>query len=403
MAPRFATLLEFFRTEAAGGAALIVTAIVALLWSNLAPQSYVASRDFRLGFGALAPSVLECVNDGLMVLFFLLVGLEIRREMREGQLATLPQLAAPTVAALGGMVVPAIILAALNWNDPAALRGWAVPIATDIAFSLAVLRVLGRRVPAGLKVFLTALAIIDDLGAIVVIALFYTHDLALAPAGAAVVVWLVMLALNRSGVRMLWPYLVGGFVLWACVAASGVHATLAGVALAFVVPMAEVTAGDASPARRLEHALTNVVAWLVLPLFGLANAGLSFVALPSGLLHNPLVLGVAGGLFIGKQLGVFGATCLACLTGLVRLPANLTWVQVYGASILCGVGFTMSLFIADLSFHGQTSQDEVKLAVFVGSVLSALVALLVLSLAKTNAKPSHSVNGETAQHESVNP
>ena len=379
---RFAALLGFLRSESAGGLALIISALAALAWANSpAAPSYHALLQYRVGPAALSQPVHIWINDGLMALFFLLVGLELRREITQGELASPARLAAPGRAALGGMVVPALIVVALNWGDGAALRGWAVPVATDIAFALAVLSVLGSRVPMALKVFLTALAIIDDLGAIVVIAVFYTRTLDLMALGGAALVWMGLLGLNRAGVRRLWPYLLGGVVLWALVFHSGVHATLAGVALAFVVPMRERPGEEQAPAERLEHRLGLWVAYGILPLFGLANAGLGFATLPPGIWSDRLAIGVTLGLFLGKQLGVFGAVLLAARLGLARLPAGVTRLQLYGGSVLCGIGFTMSLFIGDLAFREGPRGDEIKLAVFVGSLASAALGLLILGLA----------------------
>ena len=373
---RFAALLGFLRSEAAGGAVLILSAIAALLWANSpAGGAYRAMLHAPL----LHETPLVWINDGLMAVFFLLVGLELRREITRGELASARRLAAPGLAALGGMVVPAAILVALNWQDPVALRGWAVPVATDIAFALAVLTVLGSRVPVGLKVFLTALAIIDDLGAIVVIAVFYAKGLNLWDLGGAALAWLCLLALNRAGVRRLWPYLVGGAVLWLLVFESGVHATLAGVALAFVVPMRERDGEVQAPAQVLEHRLGPWVAYGILPLFGLANAGLRFDTLPAGAWTDRLAIGVALGLFVGKQIGVFGGVMLASRLGLARLPGGVSLPQLYGGAVLCGIGFTMSLFIGDLAFRGSPRGDEVKLAVFVGSLISAAAGLAVLA------------------------
>ncbi len=379
---RFAALAGFLRSESAGGLALIVSALLALGWANsAAAPAYRALLRYPLGMGNLSEPVHIWINDGLMALFFLLVGLELRREITQGELASPARLAAPGLAALGGMVVPALIVVALNWGDRAALRGWAVPVATDIAFALAVLSVLGSRVPLALKVFLTALAIIDDLGAIVVIALFYTKGLNPAELGLATLVWLALLGLNRAGVRRLWPYMLGGAVLWALVFDSGVHATLAGVALAFVVPMRAKPGESRTPAERLEHRLGLWVAYGILPLFGLANAGLAFDTLPPGALWDRLAIGTALGLFVGKQVGVFGAVLLAARLGLARLPAGVTRLQLYGGAVLCGIGFTMSLFIGDLAFRQGPRGDEVKLAVFVGSLASAALGLLILRLA----------------------
>ena len=377
-----AALTAFLRSESAGGLVLIVSALAALGWANsAAAPAYRALLHHPLGVGGLAQPVHIWINDGLMALFFLLVGLELRREITEGELASPARLAAPGLAALGGMVVPAAITVALNWGDATALRGWAVPVATDIAFALAVLSVLGSRVPVALKVFLTALAIIDDLGAIVVIALFYTQGLDLLALGLAALAWLGLWGLSRAGVRRLWPYMLGGAVLWALVFESGVHATLAGVALAFVVPMRAKPGEDQAPAERLEHKLGLWVAYGILPLFGLANAGLAFDTLPPGALWDPLAVGTVLGLFVGKQVGVFGAVLLAARLGLARLPEGVTRTQLYGGAVLCGIGFTMSLFIGDLAFRQTPRGDEVKLAVFVGSLASAALGLLILRLA----------------------
>ncbi len=375
---RFAALQEFLRSEAAGGAVLMLSAAAALVWANSSAGGLYRAL---LQAPVLHETPLVIINDGLMAVFFLLVGLELRREVTMGELASPARLAAPGLAALGGMIVPALILVALNWRDGTALRGWAVPVATDIAFALAVLAVLGQRVPVGLKVFLTALAIIDDLGAILVIALFYTRGLNLWDLGGAALVWLALFGLNRAGVRALWPYLLGGAALWALVFGSGIHATLSGVALAFVIPMRERPGEAQAPAQVLEHRLGQWVAYGILPLFGLANAGLRFDTLPPGAWTDRLAIGTALGLFLGKQLGVFGAVMAASRLGLARLPAGVTLPQLYGGAVLCGIGFTMSLFIGDLAFRGSPRGDEVKLAVFVGSLLSALAGLAVLAAA----------------------
>ena len=370
---RLAPLAEFLRSESAGGMALILSAMVALGLANSG-----AGNDYRAALRmAVGPAPAHVwINDGLMALFFLLVGLELRREMVCGQLASLQRVAAPGLAALGGMIVPALIFVAVNWGTPGNLRGWAVPVATDIAFALAVLRVLGRRVPGGLVVFLTALAIMDDLGAIAVIALFYTRGLALWDLVGAAIVLAALYGMNRGGVRAIWPYLLGGAALWVLVYKSGVQATIAGVALAFVVPQA----GPAAVAQRLEHRLGSWVAFAVLPLFGLANAGLQLDQLPANAVVNPLAVGVALGLFLGKQLGVFGAVMLAIRAGWARGPAGVTTAQLYGGAVLCGVGFTMSLFINDLAFHDTRDGDVVKLAVFAGSLVSAVLGLAILAL-----------------------
>lgn len=378
-ATTWAEFLRFMRTESAGGALLIMSGVVAIIWANSSASGfYIHALETSLG---PLPAHLW-INDGLMAMFFLLVGLELRREMTVGELASASRLAAPAIAAIGGMLVPAIIFSIFNYHDRALMRGWAVPVATDIAFALAVLSVLGSRIPIALKVFLTALAIIDDLGAIVVIALFYSSSLDLVMVGGAAGVIAILWGFKRAGVRSLPLYLIGGVILWVLVFRSGLHATLAGVALAFVLPASNPTHPDeSSPALRVEHALQPWVAFLILPLFGLANAGLNFGTLPAHAWRDTLALGTAAGLVFGKQIGVFGAVILAARLKLAVLPAGVTRAQLYGGCILCGIGFTMSLFIGDLAFHNSPRGDEVKLAVFVGSLVSAIVGLIVLALA----------------------
>ncbi len=373
-------LTEFIRSEAAGGVLLILASLAALAWSNSAGAPlYARLLGWHVGYGRWALPVHDVVNDGLMALFFLLAGLEIRREMTTGRLASARRAAAPAVAALGGMAVPALIYLAINHADPATAHGWAVPVATDIAFSLAVLRVLGRRASFSLRVFLTALAILDDLGAILVIAVFYAGGLSWPALGGAAVLWLGLFALNRAGVRVLWPYLLAAPVLWLLVLGSGIHATLAGVVLAFVVPSQPAETGGPSVAARLEHGLANWVGYAILPVFGLANAGLDLRRLHLDVLASPGPLGVLLGLFLGKQAGVLGATLLGRAVGLLRLPQHMGVADLYGAALLCGIGFTMSLFIGDLAFRGQ-ALDGIKLAVFCGSLLSALAGSAVLLL-----------------------
>ena len=380
-ATRWGPWLAFLRSNTAAGAALVVSACVALVWSNSpGAASYQALLRLPIGFSAgdsgFSLPLHSWINDALMAVFFLLVALEIRREMTDGELNSWRRAAAPGIAALGGMIVPALIYVVLNRADPAALRGWAVPVATDIAFALAALSLLGRRVPLALKIFLTALAILDDLGAILVIAVFYTDRLDWPALAFAAAVLVALYGLARVGVRALGPYLIGAVVLWAAVHRSGVHSTLAGVALAFVVPMR----GADSPAARLESALEGWVAYAILPLFGLANAGLQFATITARTLADPVFLGIAGGLLLGKQIGVFGATMLAARLKLIHLGDGLPMRVVYGGSVLCGIGFTMSLFIGDLAFRTAGRDAEVKLAVFCGSLLSAAAGLMILRL-----------------------
>ncbi|WP_322417653.1 Na+/H+ antiporter NhaA [Mesorhizobium huakuii] len=374
---------EFLDSEAAGGIILMVAAALALIVAN----SPLAETYFSILHAYLGPlSVSHWVNDGLMAVFFLLVGLEIKREMLDGQLSTWPRRVLPGIAAAGGMVVPALVYVLINRNNSAALSGWAIPTATDIAFALGVLSLLGSRVPASLKVFLTALAIIDDLGAVIIIAIFYTSGLSLAYLGAAFAVIAVLVVLNRMRVMTLVPYLVLGAILWVLVLKSGVHATLAGVALALTIPL-ERSAGmghdlDHSPLHRLEHGLHKVVPFFVIPIFGFANAGVSLAGLSFGALIEPLTLGVAAGLVVGKLVGVFGSSALAIRLGLADLPAHAGWSHMIGISLLCGIGFTMSLFIGLLAFAGDVAlQDAVKVGILAGSFVAAILGAAVLLMA----------------------
>ncbi|MEJ0013713.1 MAG: Na+/H+ antiporter NhaA [Bauldia sp.] len=367
---------RFIRSGAAGGIVLMASAALALVVAN-SPLAWAYFAALRAYLGPL--SVLHWINDALMAVFFLLVGLEIKRELVVGQLASWKARALPGFAALGGMVVPALIYVALNAGSPETLRGWAIPAATDIAFSLGVLALLGDRVPASLKVFLTALAILDDLGAVVIIAVFYTADLSLLMLGLAALVLAALVALNVAGVRALWAYLVAGAVLWFFVLKSGVHPTIAGVLLAATVPIAGGTL------EKLEHLLQRRVAFLVLPLFGFANAGVALGASGLAALGHPVALGSAVGLFLGKQVGVFGGAYLTIRARLAAMPADATWRQVYGVAILCGIGFTMSLFIGLLAFTADTYHDATKIGVLAGSVASAIVGWLVLRFAGRRA------------------
>ncbi|MER8485987.1 Na+/H+ antiporter NhaA [Mesorhizobium sp. M1322] len=371
---------EFLDSEAAGGIILMAAAALALIVAN----SPLAETYFDALHADLGPlSVSHWINDGLMAVFFLLVGLEIKREMLDGQLSTWPRRVLPGVAAAGGMLVPALVYVAINRNNSAALSGWAIPTATDIAFALGVLSLLGSRVPGSLKVFLTALAIIDDLGAVVIIAVFYTSGLSLAYLGTAFAVIALLIVLNRMRVLTLLPYLVLGVVLWVLVLKSGVHATLAGVALALTIPL-KVSPGighdlDNSPLHRLEHGLHRIVPFVVIPIFGFANAGVSLAGLSAGTLVEPLTLGVAAGLVAGKLVGVFGSSALAIRLGFADLPVNAGWLHMVGISLLCGIGFTMSLFIGLLAFASNVElQDAVKVGILGGSFIAAILGAAVL-------------------------
>jgi NhaA family Na+:H+ antiporter len=372
---------EFLDSEAAGGIVLMFAAALALIVAN-SPLSGVYFDALHAYVGPL--SVSHWINDGLMAVFFLLVGLEIKREVLDGQLSTWPRRILPGIAAAGGMVVPALIYVAINVDNPAALRGWAIPTATDIAFALGVLSLLGNRVPASLKVFLTALAIIDDLGAVIIIALFYTSGLALGYLAGAFAVLALLVVLNRMGVLTLWPYMLLGLALWFLVLESGVHATLAGVALALTIPLRR-SAGiehdiEASPLHRLEHGLHGIVPFVIVPLFGFANAGVSFAGMTLGALVEPLTLGVALGLVAGKLIGVFGTSWIAIRSGLADMPANAGWSHLAGTAFLCGIGFTMSLFIGLLAFDDPALQDATKVGILTGSIVAALLGAAVMLL-----------------------
>ncbi|MBN9232871.1 MULTISPECIES: Na+/H+ antiporter NhaA [Phyllobacteriaceae] len=382
---------EFLDGEAAGGIILIAAAALALIVAN----SPLAETYFAALHAYLGPlSLLHWINDALMAVFFLLVGLEIKREVLDGQLSTWPRRMLPGIAAAGGMAVPALVYVAINRDNAAALPGWAIPTATDIAFALGVLSLLGNRVPASLKVFLTALAIIDDLGAVVIIALFYTSGLSFIYLAAALAVIVVLVVLNRMGVLSLIPYLVLGVVLWVLVLKSGVHATLAGVALALTIPL-KATPGIAhdlehSPLHQLEHALHRFVPLIIIPIFGFANAGVSLAGLTPAALVEPLTLGVAAGLVLGKLVGVLGASALAIKLGLADLPMRAGWMHMTGIALLCGIGFTMSLFIGLLAFANSPElQDAVKVGILAGSLIAALGGAALLM-----AAPSVADHGE---------
>jgi NhaA family Na+:H+ antiporter len=383
-------LREFLGSEAVGGVLLIAAAALALLAVN--GPFHAAYDDFlhaQVGpvfsqkLGRL--SVHDWINDGLMALFFLLVGLEIKRELVDGRLSTWRQRRLPALAAIAGMVVPALIYAFVASGQPGLAPGWSIPAATDIAFAVGVLALLGSRAPASLKLFLTTVAIVDDMGAVAIIAFVYTPGLNLAALAASAAILLLMFVLNRRGVRSLAIYLALALLLWLGILLSGVHATVAGVLAALAIPVVKTPgAPDSalSPLHRLEHGLSPIVAWLILPLFGFANAGVSLDGIDMAALLAPLPLGVAAGLFVGKQAAIFAAVWLCVRLGIAAKFANASWLQIYGVSVLCGIGFTMSLFISALAFPGNARLvEEAKLGILAGSLLSALVGFLVLRLA----------------------
>ncbi len=374
---------DFMKLESAGGVLLLAAAVIAMLVANsplAALYDSLLDTTVAIQVGALSINkpLLLWVNDGLMAVFFFLVGLEIKREVMEGELSSFSQVVLPGVGALGGMAIPAAIYAWMNWGDPVALDGWAIPVATDIAFALALLSVFGTRVPTALKVFLLTLAIFDDLAAIVIIAIFYSGDLSLSALLIGAFALIVAIAMNRMGVTRTSSYILLGIVLWIAVLKSGVHATLAGVLLAFTIPMRD--AQGESPLRELEHDLHGPVAFAILPIFAFANAGLPLGNLSIEALIHPVTVGIASGLLIGKPVGVLGFIWIATRLGIADLPRNVNWPQLLGISFACGIGFTMSLFIAGLAFeHGSGAYfGGDRLGILVGSILSAIAAYGIL-------------------------
>lgn len=378
----FSMMRSFFATEAAGGIVLIAAALAAMVIANtgLSAAYFGALKSY---FGPL--SVLHWINDGLMALFFLVVGLEIKREVLDGQLSTWSRRVLPGAAAAGGVVIPALLYVAINSDSPIGLKGWAIPAATDIAFALGVLALLGSRAPTSLKIFLTAVAILDDLIAVLIIAVFYTAELALMPLAFGFIGLATLVVLNRAGVTAAWMYLLIGAAIWYCVLLSGVHATLAGVAVAMTVPLRRTPGqpDDASSTLyRIEHGIHPWVAFAIVPIFGFANAGVSLSGFTLGNALDPVPLGVAIGLFVGKQIGIFGAVWLVVKAGWAEKPRGAGWAQIYGVALLCGIGFTMSLFIGALAFgDGSYLNDEAKIGVLIGSILSAVAGWLVLRFA----------------------
>lgn len=373
-------LQSLLKSDAGAGVILVVVAAVAMLLANSAAAPLYAGAlawPITLGIGefALTKPLLKWINDGLMVLFFLVVGLEIKRELVQGELSDPRRAALPVIGALGGVLVPALIFVAINWNSPETLRGWPVPTATDIAFAVGILALVRRYIVPGLRIFLLGLAIIDDLAAILLIAILFTADLAPLAFAAAAVCIAVLAILNHRGVTRLTPYLLVGLLLWIAVLKSGVHATLAGVALGLMIPLRGTSASE-SPLLTLEHALAPWVTYGVMPLFALANAGASFLGAGASVLLDPVAIGIICGLFFGKQLGVFAFAWTAVRAGLASLPLGASWTGLYGVCILTGIGFTMSLFVGSLAFPPGTHDVAVKLGVLVGSTLSAITGCM---------------------------
>lgn len=394
-------IARFLATESSGGIILMVAAALALGFANapglreLYEWLLAIPIEIKLGQLELKKNFLLIVNDGLMAVFFLLVGLEIKREVLEGELSSRAQVLLPAVAAVGGVALPALIYTGLNYADATAMRGWAIPAATDIAFSLGVLSLLGTRVPLGLKVFLTAVAIVDDLAAIVIIALFYTDHLSLVALGLGAVGAVGSFALNLSGVSSRVPYLLLGLAMWVCMVKSGVHATLAGVIVGFAIPISCRRDPQHSPLRDLEHKLHPWVAYMILPVFAFANSGVSFAGVTSDAFLGGVSLGTALGLIIGKPLGILAFTLLAVRLLGARLPQGGSWASMAGIGVLCGIGFTMSLFIGTLAFENAGAQlaVAVRVGVFGGSIVSALLGLATLALVLPRGRPAEQTNG----------
>lgn len=376
-------LTRWMHHEAAPGLTLMAAALVAVIIANTPlADVYASVLNFKIGFEteafSLKKGLILWINDGLMAIFFLLVGLEIKRERVKGALRVPSQVILPAMAAVGGMAIPALIFAGINWGDAVAIRGWAIPAATDIAFALCVLSLVGSRAPLSLKVFLTTVAVLDDLGAIVIIAAFYTAEVKMAALGVAGVSLAALIALNRFGVRKLAPYLLIGFVMWLAVLKSGVHATLAGVMLAFTIPVSAVPGEKESPLEHLEHALHPWVSFAVLPIFGFANAGVSFAGMSLGTLAGGVPLGIVLGLFVGKLVGILGMSWLTVKLGFAGLPKGASWSHMLGVAWLCGIGFTMSLFIGGLAYETNELETYVRLGVIVGSLFSGILGFAVL-------------------------
>ncbi|MDD9911117.1 MAG: Na+/H+ antiporter NhaA [Ahrensia sp.] len=379
---------DFLRLETSAGIILIFAAILALIANNspLSPL-YAAFLntpvEVQIGALEIAKPLLLWINDGLMAIFFFLVGLEIKREVLQGELSSVDKAILPFFGAIGGMAGPAIIYSYINWGDPLAMRGWAIPSATDIAFALGVLSLLGTRVPVTLKIFLLALAIMDDIGAIVIIAIFYTENLSILALGAGAVGFVALVALNRAGVKSITPYALVGLVVWVCVLKSGVHATLAGVVTALAIPINGKEEGSQSPLHYLEHSLHPWVAFAVLPLFAFANSGISFAGLSLADITAPLPLGIATGLFFGNQILIFVLTFSIVKLGMASLPVGVRWIQIYGAGCLAGIGFTMSLFIGTLAFDDPALINQVRLGVLLGSIASGIWGYSILRWASS--------------------
>ncbi len=388
--PILSAAANFFKMEASAGILLVIAAAIAIIVANSPLYNLydhvLNGIKFKIGFGdaitgdglEINKSILLWINDGFMAIFFLLVGLEIKREIVSGELSTRSRALLPAIAAVGGMVFPALCYVWINWDTPEELAGWAIPAATDIAFALGILSLLGSRAPVRLKVLLTAIAVIDDLGAILIIAFFYSGNIALTPIYFAAAALVGLFIMNRYNVSKISPYILLGVILWVAVLKSGVHATLAGVATAMFIPMTCPKDPKFSPCKHLEHTLHPWVAFFILPIFAFANAGVPFAGMGWHSFAEPVTLGIILGLVVGKQVGIFSLLWITIKSGLSPMPSNTNWLQLYGVSILCGIGFTMSLFIGGLAFEDLEHQASIRLGVLTGSIISAVMGYSIL-------------------------
>jgi NhaA family Na+:H+ antiporter len=389
---------QMIQHDAAGGVILVLAAFLALIFANSPLASFYSGLldlpvVFKIGAFEIAKPLLLWINDGLMAIFFFMVGLEVKREVLQGHLNSVEKITLPAIAAIAGIAVPALIYVFFNQDDPVAMAGWAIPSATDIAFALGIFSLFGRSLPITLKLFLLSVAIFDDIGAIVIIALFYSADLSTTSLLVAAIGLVALFVVNRMKVSAQGLYILIGVIVWAAVLKSGVHATLAGFAVAWFIPI-NVKNDDGHPMlAHMEHALHNWVAFFILPVFAFANAGVQLIGTPMEQMFNPVAVGIIAGLFIGKQVGIFGACWLAVKAGIAKLPEGTNWMQLYGVTLLCGVGFTMSLFIGSLAFEQQGVEhlNSVKIGVLVGSILSAILGGLVISKCKKSLNPKASL------------
>lgn len=386
--------------DAAGGILLVLAACFALILANSAGNVFYTGFlevPVTLQFGdfIIAKPLLLWINDGLMALFFFLVGLEVKREILEGHLSSREQIMLPAIAAVAGIAAPALVFYGFNYQDPVALKGWAIPSATDIAFALGIFSLFGKSLPITLKLFLLSVAIFDDIGAIIIIALFYSADLSGMSLGVAFAGLVGLFLLNRFKVKAQAAYIIVGIVVWAAVLKSGVHATLAGFVVAWFIPLTVKTENGNPMLKQMEHGLQPWVAFFILPVFAFANAGVNVLGISMADLLNPITVGIAAGLFIGKQLGIFSACWLAIKMDITQLPKGTTWAQLYGVCVLCGIGFTMSLFIGSLAFESQGAeyQNSVKLGVLMGSLMSAILGAIIIKKSQSlSEKMSEKVN-----------